>query len=173
MNDLWKLHYSSKHQNMLLPGWKDCGLQELLSWCACVSMFKISQDFFSASIFSHLFQLFSHFLGYSLHMFQFCTLWLWLEKGLPKIYLSIFSFSSTATPASIRIGGGVESKLDLLARHEEMSSLWSVIDILCWYSQCVPPEVRRGLEHVNCGDLQCHSLQFGQKVQVHKILLQN
>ena len=139
-----------------------------------VPVLVCSQDFFSASIFSHLFQLFSHFLGYSLHMFQFCTLWpLWLEKGLPKIYLSIFSFSSTATPASIRIGGGVESKLDLLARHEEMSSLWSVTDILCWYSQCVPPEVRRGLEHVNCGDLQCHSLQFGQKVQVHKILLQN
>ena len=29
------------------------------------------------------------------------------------IWRSIFSFSSTATPASIRIGGGVESKFDL------------------------------------------------------------
>ena len=30
-----------------------------------------------------------------------------------SLYLSIFSFSRTATPASISIGGGVESKLDL------------------------------------------------------------
>jgi len=38
---------------------------------------------------------------------------LWPPGILFMIYLSIFSFSRTACPLSIRIGGGVESKLDL------------------------------------------------------------
>ena len=36
--------------------------------------------------------------------------------------LSIFSFSKTATPASMSMGGGVESKLDLLSGDRGVSS---------------------------------------------------
>ena len=73
--------------------------------------------------------------------------------------LSIFSFSRTATPASIRMGGGVESKFDLG---------WGVVDRP---GEGVVPEVRGRFEHVHRGDLEGDRLELGQQVQVHEVLL--
>ena len=95
----------------------------------------------------------------------------------PHLFLPKFSFIlQTFSPTSQSFHFPEQQLRHRSVLEEESSQSWTLKHEnnhfqICFDVQWILPEVGRGLQHVNRGDLQCHSLQFGQKVQVHKILL--